>query len=79
MLERDGCVLYWYINGATCNYQSIYLKHHTSVKIIINMTVLDISKLGFYVLLSVAFAQILVVGAAENTDDVNGVTSVNHF
>ncbi|KAG2052025.1 hypothetical protein BDR06DRAFT_958388 [Suillus hirtellus] len=39
------------------------------------MTVLDISKLGSYVLLlSVAFAQILVVGAAENTDDVNGVT-----
>lgn len=40
----------------------------------INMTVLNVNKLSFYVvLLSVAFAQILVVSAAENNLDSDNV------
>ncbi|KAG1806061.1 hypothetical protein EV424DRAFT_1535659 [Suillus variegatus] len=59
--------------------KTTHLKHHTSAKNIFNMTALNISKLSFYVLLlSVAFAQILAVSAAENnleSDNVDGLTS----
>ncbi|KAG2154462.1 uncharacterized protein EDB93DRAFT_1336037 [Suillus bovinus] len=62
-----------------CNPQShcktTHLKHHRDTSAKINMTVLNFSKLSFCILLlSIAFAQILVVSAAENVDSDDGDT-----
>ncbi|KAG1829611.1 hypothetical protein EV424DRAFT_1554151 [Suillus variegatus] len=70
-----------FLTKPRCNSQSHFKtthpnKHHISAKNSINMTVLNINKLSFYVLLlSVALAQVLAVSAAENDNlDFDDVT-----